>query len=233
MGDILNKIRSNFLGQNNFSVGFNNNSPVKGISRKASPLNNYQSSASFSGPTSAVNSNMHLLSSAYGRPQVPDNEKMGEVLSDAVGQFGYMGYHVSDELGKLLGADGEGGSPWHRKASPLNENGDENGDDDPEIETSIAANVDGADIVVDDTNKKTNVNLNSNLPGGINADNSNYYANQKYEQTWGEGSYGTPDSWKRDADGKLVLDADGNKIKVKGISKPHSISARIESMEWW
>ena len=134
MGDIIGKIKSNFLGQNNFKVGFNNKSPVP---RKGSPMN--YSGTSFSGPGSATSSYSSLMASNYGRPQIPDNSKMGDVLSDAVGQFGYMGANVANELGNLakdaLGIDtdpetGEDGTPWLRKSSksPLNQNGDENGD---------------------------------------------------------------------------------------------------------
>ena len=36
MADLIGKIKSNFLGQNNFKVGFNNKSPVP---RKGSPMN--------------------------------------------------------------------------------------------------------------------------------------------------------------------------------------------------
>ena len=129
---ILKKIKSNFLGQNNFSVGFNNNSPVKGISRKSSPLNNYQSSVGFEGSSGATGSYSDLMKSNYGSPEVPDNKELGDVLAKAVGQFSYMGAHVADEVGKAFGADGEGGSPWHRQASPLNENGDDDPDNDDE-----------------------------------------------------------------------------------------------------
>ena len=245
---ILKKIKSNFLGQNNFSVGFNNNSPVKGVSRKSSPLNNYQSSVGFEGSSGATGSYSDLMKSNYGSPVVPDNAELGDVLSKAVGQFGYMGAHVSDEIGKALGADGEGGSPWHRQASPLNENGDddpdnddkENGDDNGDGEngegdgTSTQNTVEGANEAKENYDVNNNNNLNANMPTAITtSDPNNRYQNQQYESTWGEGSYGTPDSWKKDKDGEFELDEDGNKIKVKGESKPNSASARFQSMTWW
>ncbi len=121
MADLIGKIKSNFLGQNNFKVGFNNKSPVP---RKGSPMN--YSGTSFSGPGSATSSYSSLMASNYGRPQIPDNSKMGDVLSKAVGQFGYMGANVANELGNLakdaLGIKtdpetGEDGTPWLRKSS--------------------------------------------------------------------------------------------------------------------
>jgi hypothetical protein len=245
---ILKKIKSNFLGQNNFSVGFNNNSPVKGVSRKSSPLNNYQSSVGFEGSSGATGSYSDLMKSNYGSPVVPDNKELGDVLSKAVGQFGYMGAQVSNEVGKLLGADGEGGSPWHRQASPLNENGDddpdnddkENGDDNGDGEngegdgTSTQNTNPDANEVQDNYVADDNSNLSTNLGQKvIDNNNTNAYKNAQYQSTWGEGSYGTPDSWKKDKDGEFELDEDGNKIKVKGTSKPNAINARIESMEWW
>jgi len=223
---ILNKIKNNFLGQNNFSVGFNNNSPVKGVSRKASPLNNYQSNVGLEGSSGAIGSYGELMKSNYGRPVVHDNKELGDVLSKAIGQFGYMGAHVSDEIGKALGADGEGGSPWHRQASPLNENGDDNDDEGNGESNGTSTQNNAAGI---------NTNLNLDLPKAIITPPgaNNNYKNQQFESTWGESSYGTPDSWKKDKDGEFELDEDGNKIKVKGISKPDSISARIQSMTWW
>tara|TARA_R100001594_G_scaffold3331_2_gene12567 strand:+ start:4850 stop:5455 length:606 start_codon:yes stop_codon:yes gene_type:complete len=134
MGDIIGKIKSNFLGQNNFKVGFNNKSPVP---RKASPMN--YSGTSFAGPGSVTSSYTSLMASNYGRPKVPDNSKMGDVLSKAVGQFGYMGSNVANELGNVAKEafgvekkdDGswDEDSPWWRKSSksPLNQNGDDDG----------------------------------------------------------------------------------------------------------
>ncbi len=212
MGDILKKIKHNFLGQNNFSVGFNNNSPVKGISRKASPLNNYQSSANFEGSSGATSSYKNLMASHYGNPVVPDNKELGDVLSKAVGQFGYMGAHVSDEIGKALGADGEGGSPWHRQASPLNENGDDDPDNEEENGSSTQNTVEGADEAEDDYSPNTNTSLNpNNIPAPIANPLANQYTNAKHQQAWGEGSYGTRG----------------------GENKPNSASARFQSMTWW
>ena len=245
---ILKKIKNNFLGQNNFSVGFNNNSPVKGVSRKSSPLNNYQSSVGFEGSSGATGTYNKLMESNYGSPVVHDNSELGGVLSDAIGQFSYMGAQVSNEVGKLLGADGEGGSPWHRQASPLNENGDddpdnddkENGDDNGDGEngegngTSTQNTNPDANEVEDNYVANTNQNLNPSMPTAITTSGANNnYKNQQFESTWGESSYGIPDSWKKDKDGKFELDEDGNKIKVKGTSKPNAINARIESMDWF
>ena len=117
MADLIGKIKSNFLGQNNFKVGFNNKSPVP---RKGSPMN--YSGTSFSGPGSATSSYSSLMASNYGRPQVPDNSKMGDVLSDAIGQFGYMGANVANELGQLVPKSWKD-SAWFRKSSksPLNQ----------------------------------------------------------------------------------------------------------------
>jgi len=89
MGDLIKKIKSNFLGKNSFSVGFNNRSPVEGISRKASPLNGYTpASASFEGASGATSSYKNLMASHYGNPEVPDNADLGKVLSEAVGKVG-------------------------------------------------------------------------------------------------------------------------------------------------
>ncbi len=209
---ILKKIKSNFLGQNNFSVGFNNNSPVKGISRKSSPLNNYQSSVGFEGSSGATGSYSDLMKSNYGSPEVPDNKELGDVLAKAVGQFSYMGAHVADEVGKAFGADGEGGSPWHRQASPLNENGDDDPENDEEEVVTVQGNiVEGADEVEDDYVADTNQNLNPNMPTGIDSSKSNAYTNAQHQSTWGEESYGVKD----------------------GENKPNSASARFQSMTWW
>jgi len=165
MGDIIGKIKSNFLGQNNFKVGFNNKSPVP---RKASPMN--YSGTSFSGPGSATSSYSSLMASNYGSPKVPDNSKMGDVLSKAIGQFGYMGANVANELGNLAKdlanvpkdehGDYKEDSPWFRKSSksPLNKDYvDPNkqvtydGENDPTSLEPVEDLGKGSDVKVDNT----------------------------------------------------------------------------------
>jgi len=105
MGDLIKKIKSNFLGKNSFSVGFNNRSPVEGISRKASPLNGYTpASASFDGSKGAISTYGALMNSNYGSPEVPDLANMGDVLSKAVGQFGYMAGTVANAVDSAIGS---------------------------------------------------------------------------------------------------------------------------------
>mgnify|MGYP003677369614 CR=1 FL=1 len=133
MGNLIGKIKKDILGTNTFNVGFNNKSPVKGISRQASPLNVYTSSASFSGPGSATNTYGALMSSHYGSPVIPDNAEMGDVYAKAVGQ-----------VGKMSGQLERGWAPNTRKSSkksvsrksssPLNQ-------DDSETSTALSSDV--------------------------------------------------------------------------------------------
>jgi|TARA_R110002020_G_scaffold5620_2_gene23198 hypothetical protein len=141
MGNLIGKIKKDILGTNTFNVGFNNKSPVKGISRQASPLNVYTSSASFSGPGSATNTYGALMSSHYGSPVIPDNAEMGDVYAKAIGQVGKM----SGQLGAaFMEAEERGWAPNTRKSSkksvsrksssPLNQ-------DDSETSTALSSDV--------------------------------------------------------------------------------------------
>ena len=135
MEDLIKKIKSKFLGTETFNVGFNNKSPVKGISRKASPLNEYSSQASFSGPGGAISTYGSLMKSHYGSPVIPDNAEMGDVYAKAIGQVGKM----SGQLGAaFMEADARGWAPNIRKSSkksvsrksssPLNQDDNDEGD---------------------------------------------------------------------------------------------------------
>lgn len=210
MADLIGKIKSNFLGQNNFKVGFNNKSPVP---RKGSPMN--YSGTSFSGPGSATSSYSSLMASNYGRPQIPDNSKMGDVLSDAVGQFGYMGANVANELGNLAKdvfgiktdpVTGEDGTPWLRKSSksPLNQ------------DVFYSKQLLGDNYV--DPNQKINYTTDDEgQPGG--AENDQVILT-------------TPDG----VDGK-VDNTDDNKISSAYQRKPDfdelSTRERIQELDWW
>lgn len=206
MADLIGKIKSNFLGQNNFKVGFNNKSPVP---RKGSPMN--YSGTSFSGPGSATSTYSSLMASNYGRPQIPDNSKMGDVLSDAIGQFGYMGSNVANELGNLakdvFGIDED--SPWLRKSSksPLNQN---NLDPlSPQARGLLGDNY-------MDPNKKITY-TNDDQPGGAENDQPDLT---------------NPDGVKGNGD-----DPDNTKLSSAYQRKPDfdelSTRERIQELDWW
>ena len=217
MADLIGKIKSNFLGQNNFKVGFNNKSPVP---RKGSPMN--YSGTSFSGPGSATSSYSSLMASNYGRPQIPDNSKMGDVLSKAVGQFGYMGANVANELGNLakdlagVKKDPETGeymedSPWWRKSSksPLNQNGDENGDENGDKK------VNKYDYV--DPNKKISYTTDDGKPGG--KENKQVTLTNSEE---GDGNGDAPKNTKLSSAYQRKPDFD-----------ELSTRERIQELDWW
>jgi hypothetical protein len=164
MGDLIKKIKSNFLGKNSFSVGFNNRSPVEGISRKASPLNGYTpASASFDGAKGAISSYGALMQSNYGNPEVPDNADLGKVLSEAVGKVG----KAAGQLGAAYteaeaGAEkGEGGGNWwnqrrsskksvsRKSSSPLNQDDEVVNSSDP-VSTALTIEPPNTEIVVVD-----------------------------------------------------------------------------------
>lgn len=148
MGNLIGKIKKDILGTNTFNVGFNNKSPVKGISRQASPLNVYTSSASFSGPGSATNTYGALMSSHYGSPVIPDNAEMGDVYAKAIGQVGKMSGQLGAAFMEAEEKAKEGGGDWwaqrrsskksisRKSSSPLNQ-------DDNETSTALSSDVSG------------------------------------------------------------------------------------------
>ncbi len=132
MSDLINKLKKNFLGTQTFNVGFNNKSPVKGVSRKASPLNGgyNPAQASFDGSKGAISSYGPLMESHYGQPEIPDLKDMGKILSESIGKWGKAAGQLGAAYAEAKeGADKEGGDWWdqdslsRKSSSPLNQFG--------------------------------------------------------------------------------------------------------------